>query len=433
MTLTAPQQLAASKAIAMLTRESGDKAMALAGYAGTGKTYTVQHICRDLIAAKYRITAITHTRKALGVLGQALPTEVSLMTVFQVLGWRINPRTGAVVGSGQHRFAGADAIIVDECSMIDQRMYDAITQYGRDLDIPILWVGDPAQLPPVGYADSPVFLNVQEQVWMTDIVRQAEGSQIIKLSKYIRDCLESGTRPNITMLESFANDQEVMVAHGGVDTIVDYVKSARLAGLDARAIGFTNSKVMRAGNMTAAAMHERAGQIYDAGDPIIFSSRYKDGVIDNGTTGSVATFAGVESYGVLNLRCAELDILIDGKDDPIKVMAPIDTCKFLSSLKRLRAERDRHAARARSAKTEEERMSAAKARDELGDAVSKCADDYADIRHIYAMTSHKSQGSTFDVAVIDWRDINSNRDVRDMCRMAYVACTRASKYLVIVA
>jgi exodeoxyribonuclease-5 len=56
---------------------------------------------------------------------------------------------------------------------------------------------------------------------------------------------------------------------------------------------------------------------------------------------------------------------------------------------------------------------------------------YANIRHAYALTIHKSQGSTFDAVLIDWGSLPNNGGA-DASRLAYVAITRPSTYAVIV-
>ena len=46
------------------------------------------------------------------------------------------------------------------------------------------------------------------------------------------------------------------------------------------------------------------------------------------------------------------------------------------------------------------------------------------VRHGYAITAHKSQGSTYDSAFVDFRDMLINRNVVEARRCLYVACTR---------
>ena len=75
----------------------------------------------------------------------------------------------------------ASLVIIDECSMIDSRMAEDLLSF----EVPILVLGDPAQLPPVrgeGYftSRSPDFL-------LTEIHRQAKDNPIIRLATDVRE------------------------------------------------------------------------------------------------------------------------------------------------------------------------------------------------------------------------------------------------------
>ena len=58
---------------------------------------------------------------------------------------------------------------------------------------------------------------------------------------------------------------------------------------------------------------------------------------------------------------------------------------------------------------------------------------YAPLRYAYAMTVHKSQGSTFDAVVLAWDSFQKSRDVQLRNRLAYVALTRTRKFAVVCA
>jgi hypothetical protein len=57
---------------------------------------------------------------------------------------------------------------------------------------------------------------------------------------------------------------------------------------------------------------------------------------------------------------------------------------------------------------------------------------YADIKYNYAITGHKSQGSTYDNAIVIMADIDQNPRVSERNRIKYVAVTRAKQNLFIV-
>lgn len=75
----------------------------------------------------------------------------------------------------------ASLIVIDECSMVDERM-------GRDLlsfEKPILVLGDPAQLPPV--RGEGFFTNQQPDIMLTEIHRHARDNPIIQLASTVRE------------------------------------------------------------------------------------------------------------------------------------------------------------------------------------------------------------------------------------------------------
>ena len=53
------------------------------------------------------------------------------------------------------------------------------------------------------------------------------------------------------------------------------------------------------------------------------------------------------------------------------------------------------------------------------------------LRHGYAITSHRSQGSTYEKVFVDANDILRNRNRGEAFRCLYVACTRARRELII--
>lgn len=74
----------------------------------------------------------------------------------------------------------ADLLVVDEVSMVGQKMAEDLLSFG----VPILVLGDPAQLPPVG--DQGYFIDAEPDFMLTEIHRQAEGNPIIGLATQIR-------------------------------------------------------------------------------------------------------------------------------------------------------------------------------------------------------------------------------------------------------
>lgn len=103
---------------------------------------------------------------------------------------------------------GVKIVVVDEVSMLPKKMWDLLCTY----DIYILACGDPAQLPPVfdksdGEGDQNHHLLDKPHVFLDEIMRQAQESEIVRLSMHVRE-----GKP----ISSFeVSNQEVMIVSRG--------------------------------------------------------------------------------------------------------------------------------------------------------------------------------------------------------------------------
>lgn len=184
----------------------------LFGYAGTGKTTVAQHIVDELGA--HRVLYAAYTGKAAYVLRTKGCDEAS--TVHSLIytpvdkvrarlrhlqeeleactdpaGRAVLERQIAVeerrlespdfVLQDKSELAAADLLVLDEVSMIGERVAGDLLSFGT----PILCLGDPAQLPPVdggGY-----FINYAPDHLLTEIHRSALTSPVTRLATAVRN------------------------------------------------------------------------------------------------------------------------------------------------------------------------------------------------------------------------------------------------------
>lgn len=73
------------------------------------------------------------------------------------------------------------AIIIDEASMVNQEIFDDLMSVG----LPLLFVGDKEQLPPIDESGFDIMAN--PDIHLSEIHRQAESNPIIQLSRDIRE------------------------------------------------------------------------------------------------------------------------------------------------------------------------------------------------------------------------------------------------------
>lgn len=419
-TLTTMQRAAATSILERLA-DQGQYQCVLAGYAGSGKTYTVQRIAKVLLESRYRVVGITHTAKALSVLAANMPAGVVTMTIYRALGWRIDGRTQNTLRGG-HRLAGFDVIIVDESSMVDADMYRSLQRAAGDAGARILWVGDPAQLPPISESNelSPVFSQVEGQYRLTEVVRQSEGSPIIRASMYLRECLERSEAPCIDKLRDRADSEMVEITSGGTYGASMSSISAIESGLDSRVIAWTNRAVNASAGIIANHFHPHGSPRVIAGDPVMFATRLGDKIATD-ELGIVLEQQDEIVHGPLELECLPVKVRLDS-GVIADVFTPVDIDRFLNDMGTLTRELAA-AKRAEKAGEKTDRVL------RVGTALQECREAYANLRHVYSLTAHKAQGSTFDVACVDWSDISGNMDRAMTCRLLYVACTRPSQFL----
>lgn len=102
----------------------------------------------------------------------------------------------------------ADLVVIDECSMVNDRMANDLLSFGA----PILVLGDPAQLPPVRGAG--FFTNAEPDFMLTEIHRQALNNPIIDLATRVRqgDYLPDGKYGNSEVMSGRPSPEQVMAA-----------------------------------------------------------------------------------------------------------------------------------------------------------------------------------------------------------------------------
>ncbi|MEH6306372.1 AAA family ATPase [Olivibacter sp. CPCC 100613] len=175
----------------------------LKGYAGTGKTTLISTLVRVLPALNMRSILLAPTGRAAKVMGAY--AERPAFTIHKKIYRK------KVAGTPDMFFTLSDNLykntlfIVDEASMISNEkngfgqnglLDDLITYVERGENCKLMFVGDTAQLPPVGLLESPALNSRYIQDYfgyyvmdseMTEVVRQASDSGILYNATSIRE------------------------------------------------------------------------------------------------------------------------------------------------------------------------------------------------------------------------------------------------------
>lgn len=203
--------------LAAIKQAMETKVMVLTGGPGTGKTTTTRAIISAFRSAGLRVLLAAPTGRAAKRMSEA--TAMEAKTIHRLLEY--NPSDG-YKRNRDNQLEG-DALIVDECSMIDlllmNSLIEAVPQSMR-----LVFVGDTDQLPSVGAGN--VLHDIIESgvipvIRLTRIFRQAQTSRIVMNAHTINH----GAFPDISNNKDGdfffmnANDPEQVVR-----TIVDLVK-----------------------------------------------------------------------------------------------------------------------------------------------------------------------------------------------------------------
>ena len=179
--LTPGQQAAAEAFAAWLQAPYDGTPFVLSGYAGTGKTYLSRHLLERVEATGLCWTVVAPSHKAVGVIRQQLslaglqPTWFP-STIHRLLRLKLKRQGDLERCEETEQTAGSlenlGLVLVDEASMVDSTLLEIALRCAHPFRTRLVFVGDPAQLPPVGEPQSPVFgMGRAATAALTEVVR----------------------------------------------------------------------------------------------------------------------------------------------------------------------------------------------------------------------------------------------------------------------
>ncbi len=211
----------------------------LKGYAGTGKTTLIRPILEMAGSHGKNTILMAPTGRAAKILSEKTGYEASTIhkAIYEFSGVETVDGDEGKESSVQYSFPlrqlvdakrpggpqnpSTSLLVIDEASMVSSRkdvddlfvfgtgvLLDDVLSFARLMDGgKVIFVGDPAQLPPVGdpdsYALDEAYLRGKglsvESVELTDVVRQASESAILANSIKIRTLINSGIRTELVL------------------------------------------------------------------------------------------------------------------------------------------------------------------------------------------------------------------------------------------
>ena len=268
------------------------KVMVLTGGPGTGKTTTTKAIIAALQSAGMRILLAAPTGRAAKRMSEA--TGMEAKTIHRLLEY--NPQDG-YKRNDENPLEG-DALIVDECSMIDIILMNNLTK-ALPTTMRLVLVGDIDQLPSVGAGNvlrDIIDSGVIPVVRLTRIFRQAQSSRIVMSAHAInRGCFPDISNGQHTDFFFMKQEEPEKVAETIVSLVRDRLPKAYrqptaniqvLTPMQRGVVGAANLNMalQQALNYNTAAL-VRGGYTYKEGDRVMQLRNNYDKDVYNGDLG----------------------------------------------------------------------------------------------------------------------------------------------------
>ncbi len=341
----------------------------LAGYAGTGKTTIARHLAEAIDGAA---VYAAFTGKAASVMRKSGCTNAQTIHSLMYTA-EIDEKTGqaSFTWNEDSPFATAGLIVIDECSMVGLELASDLLKYER----PILVLGDPAQLPPVG-KDTGFFTSGEPDIMLTEIHRQAAENPIIQLATAIR---------NGESIDRLAQSEQCRVVH---ETTTEFRREVCLEA-DQIIVGTRNRRSFYNTSMRRALGHEGEAPVVE--DKLVCRKNDRNLGIFNGGSFVCSKFVKKE-----------------GPELTFEVMDP-DTEREVKVATRIECIREGVEA--------------------MRDLPYEQTMGLQAFEFAYALTGHLSQGSQWDSIVV----FDDSRIFREKAQAwLYTAATRAAEKLIII-
>lgn len=407
------------------------------GSAGTGKTTVMKAVLENILPHRKRVTITAPTHKALSVIKDKVPygysekvyfkTLASFLCMASMMDMETEETKFTFTPKTESAFDYCDILVVDEASMIPKVQYKKLHELAKLYSKIMIFVGDSKQLPPVGekisVATEPLYDSNSTTYRLTEIVRQGAGNPIIELSNNIPEVAKFQNNITEDRLGYFyTRDRDAVIqnlAKGHGSEMIKY-------------LGWKNNVV---DEMNAAVREYVYGPNPD---------RFYEGetIIINGNGANVKNNQEVEieridkekqTFSVMTKK--HYEEILDDKIKKMKLEKNTDglhfnnngdlvfSAEYYSLNKDLVYILEEHLEK-QFRQAVKLLKTLYKARKIVWGQVCAFEERFVRFKYGYALTIHKSQGSTYRTVIVDLKDVSHNKPEYD--RMIYTAITRAS-------
>ena len=469
--LTPEQSLAADQIREWM--RSSDPCFLLKGSAGTGKTTLIRHLISQITDDGWKFSLMAPTGRAARILQAKTGHEASTIhrAIYDLENIQIFENASTSADTGMRMIFGlrrADPsrclFIIDESSMVsDVAAPQDLLQFGSDRlltdlieharlktagwnaqsGVRILFVGDPAQLPPVNEQLSPAlseqYLREEHKLGcrsfeLKQVMRQQSHSGVLERATALRNAIQARTFNAMNLSPNGADVRSVQISEG-----VDVVEAAIRAGKPAALIAYSNAAVLELNRILRGRLWDDENADLRVGDLLLVNANSQLHKLSNGDIVRVIAVSPQTEVRIVNMRGTPKSVALRFRDVTLQIRAADGTlinasCIILENLLNSREreilpeeqrallvdfiQRHRHLKRA------SEEFRRAMKDDQYFNALR--------VKYGYALTCHKAQGGEWDTVVVDFASAPPGRQSENFFRWTYTAVTRAQSTLLTI-
>lgn len=420
--------------------------LTLSGFAGSGKTHLTKYLIADLYTNDHSYILIAPTHKAKLVLSKFAGEEAFTLHQLLLLSPRIEIENFDIrfleFIQNNNKEAKCEIpygglVIVDEASMINDDLYDILVAKCKEEKCKILFVGDKSQLRPVKNGKTSKVFDNDNVIYLTKIHRQKENNPLSKLIFKARNEIipRNELITSIDELGSlYAFDEAKEFLRTSLPSFDEMVKSRDI--LHCKLLTYTNARVQKFNaairkNILNTDKEYVKGDIitcYDTSESGIYEYINSEDYFVNNVSFERQSLPETRcSFSVINLELKNSENKSHGWIPMLSKNNPSEDFSYLAErIEQLRliALNEKKGTREYGKKWQNYFR--------LYNSFFSPVDLFYDNRLIkkkgfdygYALTVHKSQGSSFDKVFIDIDSFKKCRDLEEVRQLQYVGLSR---------
>lgn len=463
ITYNKEQQSAIVNAVSFLkTNTDPTQYYVIEGKAGTGKTTIAKEILKEFEDEQIYVAAVSH--KAKGVIKSSFGGDTRGKKFFSIAGLlgmkgindNYTQTTKFQVGLKVPLLDNPPALLViDEASMITEDVLKKIIDINSSLSRPfqMLFLGDIGQIQPIRDEQSEFYrthkdlLNKKSDIFnskhkskLITRVRQGEANPILPYADYFwensqKENPELNPTQHIVRNNQITDNGSLLFSNSEAEVLNSVIKAVR----NAVEKGLTNHvKIVTYHVNEKTELNQKIHEAlfgkdsdYSKGDMLILNSPYDlpdvNATMENSSEIQIKSIqdTDVDEFGVHTLYLETNGTAYtrtgnEQKDCVIQVVSRNDIGLYNQKLQEL----------ASYAKRQTNRALKKQAWSDFWEYKGR----YADVDFGYAITAHKSQGSTYDIVVVDEKDIMGTTATsnQEKSELIYTALTRPRKTAIVI-